>query len=88
MEEELKKAPAKVEPAKAEPAKPAKAEPKPGHGTMLKQLAGLLNMGQLNQWEQGFVQKIYIFTKGGDVTTGLSEDQLMKLEQIYRQRFG
>ena len=94
MEDELKKAPPKVEPAKAEPAKVTKAEPKAGArvvtttlGTMLKQLAGLLNTGQLNQWEQGFVHEMYGKTKGGEMKSGLSEYQAAKLEQIYRQRF-
>ena len=57
-------------------------------GTMIEQLDGLRDTGDLNAWENEFVTSIlnrYLTAK--KVTTGFSGKQVEIIEKIYRKHF-
>lgn len=57
-------------------------------GSMVKQLAGLVDTKDLSDWEQSFVSDIDDRTAGGNRTSHLSEKQIERIESIYRKHFG
>lgn len=56
-------------------------------GTMVKQLAGLLDTKDLNDWEQGFVENVVTRSQNGDKTSALSGPTAEKVEEVYRRHF-
>lgn len=55
--------------------------------TKVKQVLGLQNTTDLNQWEDGFVATVADITRDGERTTGLSEKQVEVIERIWSKHF-
>jgi hypothetical protein len=56
-------------------------------GVMVKQLSGLLDTNDLNEWEQTFVGDIAHRTREGEDTTRLTERQVGVIERIWSKHF-
>jgi hypothetical protein len=56
-------------------------------GVMLKQVAGLLDTRDLNEWEARFVSDTAERTQGGANTTRLTPRQVDVIERIWRKHF-
>lgn len=55
--------------------------------TMVKQVAGLQDTTDVNEWENAFITSILEKTKNGDDTRCLTEKQIEVIERIYRKNF-
>lgn len=56
-------------------------------GVMVKQLSGLLDTEDLNDWENEFVGNVVDRTQEGEVTGNLSDRQATTVERIWRKHF-
>lgn len=56
-------------------------------GTMVKQVGALVGTSSLNSWETGFVENVVRDSRNGDNTPALTEPQVDKLEEIWREHF-
>lgn len=56
-------------------------------GTKVKQLEGLLDTKDLNEWENNFLHSISVRTDCGRNTTGLSEKQIERLDELWGKYF-
>lgn len=56
-------------------------------GSMVKQVAALLGTTSLNPWEQGFIESVVRASNNGANTPALTDNQVDKLEEIWRQHF-
>lgn len=56
-------------------------------GQQIQQLQGLLGTDAVSEWETTFISDIAAKTNDGRRTTHLSEKQVEKLDQIYREHF-
>jgi hypothetical protein len=56
-------------------------------GTMIKQLGGLTDTHDLNDWENLFVLDMCEKTQDGKITATLSEKQVITIERIYDKYF-
>lgn len=56
-------------------------------GTMIRQLAGLMDTRDLSEWEQRFLSAVVAYSKNGAETRALTAKQIDKTEEIYRRHF-
>jgi hypothetical protein len=56
-------------------------------GAMLQRIHGLLETGDLNTWETGFVESVWEKSAGGTRTSALTSVQAEKVEQIFSKHF-
>ena len=56
-------------------------------GQMIRQIDGLKDTTQVNDWENKFIHDIVEKTNEGNRTTGLSEKQVECIERIYGRHF-
>jgi hypothetical protein len=54
---------------------------------MIEQLDGLINTGDLSQWENQFVTNLVLRTVHGRDTTTLTEKQIERLQELYCKHF-
>ena len=54
---------------------------------MVKKCAALVDTKDVSDWENRFLKNILQLTQGGDNTSGLSENQVGRLEEIYAKHF-
>jgi hypothetical protein len=54
---------------------------------MIKIIEGLADTKDVSDWENGFIASIVDITKGGTVTSMLSEKQVASIEKIYNKHF-
>ena len=54
---------------------------------MIEMLDGLRGTGNLNDWQEGFVESMIENTDGGKRTSHLSEKQIETIEQIFGRHF-
>jgi len=57
-------------------------------GTMIRQLAGMVDTKDLSDWENRFLKNIVARSGDGARTSSLSEDQVEKIEEIWSKHFG
>jgi len=57
-------------------------------GTMLRQLAGLVDTSDVSTWENRFLKNVLARTGNGARTSILTEDQVEKVQEIYGKHFG
>jgi hypothetical protein len=55
--------------------------------TMVRKCAGLIDTRDVSDWENRFLKNVNQLTGGGDNTSGLSENQVGRLEEIYDKHF-
>jgi hypothetical protein len=57
-------------------------------GTMLEQLDGLRDTRDISDWEDGFITSVLEkYLLAGKRTSGLTERQVEKIEQLYANHF-
>lgn len=56
-------------------------------GTMIQKLGALVGTKTPTDWETGFITNVVERTKDGLVTTGLSESQVEKIEELHARHF-
>lgn len=56
-------------------------------GTMLRQMAGLVDTTDVSDWENRFLKNVLDRTGDGARTSVLTEDQLEKVVQIWEKHF-
>lgn len=56
-------------------------------GTMLQQLAGMVDTKDLSDWENRFLKNVLPRTNNGTRTTILTEDQAEKVAEIWGKHF-
>jgi hypothetical protein len=56
-------------------------------GTKVKQLEGLLDTKDLSDWENNFLHSVSVRTDCGRVTTGLSDKQIERLDELWGKHF-
>jgi len=56
-------------------------------GAMIKQLSGLIDTTDLNDWENLFVTSVVEQTRDGDITGTLSDKQVIIVERIFNKHF-
>jgi hypothetical protein len=56
-------------------------------GTMIRQIEGLHDTGDVTEWENGFIESVVTKTQSGNDTRGLSEKQIETVERIWRKHF-
>jgi hypothetical protein len=57
-------------------------------GTMIRQLAGMADTKDLSDWESRFLKNIVARSNDGTRTSSLSDDQVEKIDEIWRKHFG
>lgn len=55
--------------------------------TMVKQVAGLQDTRDVNDWENQFIKSLVEKTSNGDNTTSLTEKQIDRLEELHKRHF-
>ncbi len=55
---------------------------------MVKRCAGLIDTKDVTAWENQFLTDILAKTRQGDDTTGLTEKQVDRVQQIFNKHFG
>lgn len=56
-------------------------------GTQIKQISGLVDTDDLNEWENKFVIDMDKITHNGSVVGTLSDKQINLIERIYKKHF-
>ena len=56
-------------------------------GTMIRQLEGLLDTSDVNDWENTFLHGVCDRTVGGLETRKLSEKQIARIEELWARHF-
>lgn len=56
-------------------------------GQMIKQIGGLADTKDVNDWENEFIQGMVEETENGERTTHLSSKRVACIERIYRKHF-
>ena len=56
-------------------------------GTMIRQLAGMVDTKDLSKWESTFVSDMVDRSARGSQTAHLSSSQVEKIEQIWKKHF-
>ena len=56
-------------------------------GTMLQQLHGLCGTADVTAWEDKFIESVYVWSKNGTDTRGITDKQLPIIERLYRKHF-
>lgn len=56
-------------------------------GTMLKQLAGMVDTSDLSDWENGFLKNVLERSGDGARTSLLTEKQVDRVEQLWKKHF-
>lgn len=56
-------------------------------GGMLKQLACMVDTKDLTDWENGFLKNVLERSEQGARTSGLTEKQVDRIEQLWRKHF-
>lgn len=54
---------------------------------MVKKCAGLIDTRDVSDWENRFLKNVKQLTDDGDNTSGLSENQVGRSEEIYEKHF-
>jgi hypothetical protein len=56
-------------------------------GTMIRQIEGLHDTGDVTEWENGFIESVVTKTGSGADTRALTEKQIETVERIWRKHF-
>lgn len=56
-------------------------------GQMIKQLDGLRDTKDVNDWENRFIKSVVGWSENGECTKVLSAKQIEVIERIYRKHF-
>ena len=56
-------------------------------GAMIQQLHGLCGTGDVSAWEDDFIKSVYVWSREGTDTRGVTERQIPIIERIYRKHF-
>lgn len=57
-------------------------------GMMVKRCAGLVDTGDVNDWENDFLENVIERSDNGEDTTKLTSKQVEVLERIFKKHFG
>jgi hypothetical protein len=56
-------------------------------GTMIRQIEGLHDTGDVTEWENGFIESVVFKTACGSNTRSLTERQVETVERIWEKHF-
>ena len=56
-------------------------------GTKVRQIHGLAGTRDVNEWENEFINHVWVWTKQGAQTSGLTEKQIGVIERIWGKHF-